>query len=121
MLWCEASGRGPRAPALFRDVVVGGVGAGTPLPVAVSLVGREMPSPAGPEFTVVFDEISYGREIREALDNLHNRVGHPDLKFLITSVAIAHQTGGNLGEILSRLSKLIRERFRMRRKIKSLS
>lgn len=103
------------------DVVVRSLKAGHPLPVAISLVGREMPSPAGPEFMVVFDEISYGREVREALEGLYDRVGHPDLKFMITSIAIAHQTGGNLGEILSRLSKLIRERFRMQRKIRALS
>ncbi|PVE25666.1 hypothetical protein DC522_04950 [Microvirga sp. KLBC 81] len=103
------------------DVVVRSLKAGHPLPVALSLVGREMPSPAGSEFMVAFEEISYGREVREALEGVYDRVGHPDLKFLITSIAIAHQTGGNLGEILSRLSKLIRERFRMKRKIKALS
>lgn len=103
------------------DVVVRSLKAGHPLPVSLSLVGREMPAPAGPEFTVVFDEISYGREVREALESLSSRVGHPDLRFLITSISIAHQTGGNLGEILSRLSKLIRDRFRMKRKIRALS
>ena len=103
------------------EVIIRSLKAGHPLPVSVSLVGREMPSPAGPEFTMVFDEISYGREIRGALENLMDRVGHPDINFLITSVGIAHQTGGNLGEILARLSKLMRERFRMKRKIKSLS
>jgi tight adherence protein B len=103
------------------DIVVRSLKAGHPLPVAISLVGREMPAPAGAEFMVVFEEISYGRELREALDGLSDRVGHDDLRFLITSIAIAHQTGGNLGEILARLSKLIRERFRMKRKIKALS
>ncbi len=103
------------------DVVVRSLKAGHPLPVSLSLVGREMPAPAGPEFTVVFDEISYGREVREALESLHRRVGHPDLAFLITSIAIAHQTGGNLGDILARLSQLIRTRFRMKRKIRALS
>lgn len=103
------------------EIVVRSLKAGHPLPVAISLVGREMPAPAGPEFMIVFEEISYGREVREALEGLYSRVGHPDLSFLITSIAIAHQTGGNLGEILARLSKLIRERFRMKRKIKALS
>ena len=103
------------------DIIVRSLKAGHPVPVSISLVGREMPSPAGPEFTLVFEEISYGRDFREALDNLSDRVGHPDLLFLITSIAIARQTGGNLAEILARLSKLIRDRFKVRRKVKALS
>ncbi len=103
------------------DVIVRSLKAGHPLTVSLSLVGREMPEPAGPEFAVVFDEISYGRELREAMENLHRRVGHEDLRFLVTAISVADRTGGNLGEILASLSRLIRDRFRLKRKVRALS
>jgi tight adherence protein B len=103
------------------DVIVRSLKAGHPLTVSLALVAREMPSPAGPEFRLTSDEITYGREIRTALENLYQRVGYVDLRFLVAAISIQHQTGGNLGEILGRLSKLLRDRFRLRRKIHSLS
>jgi len=103
------------------DIMVRSLRAGHPLPVSLSLVAREMADPAGSEFALAFDEITYGRDIRQALENLYERVGYDDLKFLVTSIAITTQTGGNLGEILLRLSRLIRDRFRLKRKVRSLS
>jgi tight adherence protein B len=103
------------------DVIVRSLRAGHPPSVSLSLVAREMPEPAGPEFAVVFDEVSYGRDLREALDNLSDRVGHDDLRFLVISVSVASRTGGDLGEILASLSRLIRDRFRLRRKVRALS
>jgi tight adherence protein B len=103
------------------DIIVRSLKAGHPLPVSISLVAREMPDPAGKEFALTYDEIAYGRELKDALENLHHRVGYLDLQFLVTSISVSHQTGGNLGEILARLSKLLRDRFRMKRKVKSLS
>lgn len=103
------------------DVIVRSLRAGHPLPVSLALVAREMPEPAGPEFAVVVDEVNYGRELSEALEGLRRRVGYPDLRFLVASISIANQTGGNLGEILSRLSKMLRERFRLKRKVRAFS
>jgi tight adherence protein B len=103
------------------DIIVRSLRAGHPLTVSLALVAREMPGPAGPEFSVTSDEITYGRDVRSALGNLYQRVGYDDLRFLVAAISVQHQTGGNLGEILSRLSKLLRDRFRMRRKIHSLS
>lgn len=103
------------------DVIVRSLRAGHPLAVSLSLVAREMPEPAGPEFAVVIDEVSYGRSLTEALNNLHARVGYPELRFFVASTAIASQTGGNLGEILSRLSRMLRERFRLSRRVRALS
>ncbi|WP_160310455.1 type II secretion system F family protein [Microvirga vignae] len=103
------------------DVIVRSLRAGHPLPVSLSLVAREMPDPAGSEFALVFDEVTYGRDVRDALGNLYRRVGYEDLGFLVTSIAVSYQTGGNLGDILARLAKMLRERFRMKRKIKALS
>lgn len=103
------------------DVIVRSLRAGHPLTVSLSLVAREMPEPAGPEFALVIDEVNYGRSITEALENLYQRVGYPELKFFVASTSIAHQTGGNLGEILSRLSRMLRERFRLMRRVRALS
>lgn len=103
------------------DIIVRGVRVGLPFISAVALVAREMPDPVGTEFGMLGDEISFGLDIRNALDNLYRRVGQPDLLFLTVSVGIQAQTGGNLGEILSRLSRLMRNRANMRLKIKALS
>ena len=53
--------------------------------------------------------------------NLHFRVGQDDLPLFVTAVAIQGSTGGNLGEILENLSAVIRQRFKMRRKVKALA
>lgn len=103
------------------DVIVRSLRAGHPLPVSLNLVARETPEPAGPEFALVVDEVSYGRSLAEALDNLHARVGYPELRFLVAAVSIAQQTGGNLGEVLSRLARMLRDRFRLMRRVRALS
>jgi tight adherence protein B len=103
------------------DIIVRGVRVGLPFTSAVALVAREMPDPVGTEFGMLSDEIGFGLDIRSALDNLYRRVGQSDLLFLTVSVGIQAQTGGNLGEILSRLSRLMRSRANMRLKIRALS
>lgn len=103
------------------DIIVRGVRVGLPFISAVALVAREMPDPVGTEFGMLADEISFGLDVRHALGNLYQRVGQPDLVFLTVSVAIQAQTGGNLAEILSRLSQLMRNRAAMRLKIRALS
>lgn len=103
------------------DIIVRGVRVGLPFISAVALVAREMPDPVGTEFGMLGDEIAFGLDVRSALANLYRRVGQADLLFLTVSVGIQAQTGGNLAEILSRLSKLMRNRANMRLKIKALS
>jgi tight adherence protein B len=103
------------------DIIVRGVRVGLPFTSAVGLVAREMPDPVGTEFGMLADEIGFGLDIRSALDNLYRRVGQADLLFLVISVGVQAQTGGNLGEILSRLSRLMRSRANMRLKIRALS
>jgi tight adherence protein B len=103
------------------DIITRGVRVGLPFPSAVALVAREMPDPVGTEFGMLADEISFGQDLSSALDNLYRRVGQDDLLFLTVAVTIQTQTGGNLGEILSRLSKLMRSRATMRLKVNSLS
>jgi tight adherence protein B len=103
------------------DIIVRSLRAGHPVPVAISMVGRELPDPVGSEFGMVADEITYGADIETALRSMMHRVGQEDLPLFVTSVAIQSTTGGNLSQILDNLSKVIRERFKMRRKIKGLS
>lgn len=103
------------------DVIVRGVKAGYPFLVALGLVAKEMPDPIGTEFGMTADEISFGAPLGTALDNFYRRVGHDDLLYMTMAVKVQSETGGNLAEILSRLSKLIRDRSMLRLKIKSLS
>jgi tight adherence protein B len=103
------------------DVIVRGLRAGHPFRVALGLVAREMPDPIGSEFGIVGDEIMFGLEQSRAIDSLFTRVGHRDLLFFSTAVNVQSQTGGNLAEILSRLSHLLRSRSKLRLKIRALS
>jgi tight adherence protein B len=103
------------------DVIVRGVRVGLPLVSAVSLVAREMADPIGTEFGMFGDEIAFGLDLRKALDNLSRRVGQEDLLFLTISIGVQSQTGGSLGEILSRLSRLMRRRSAMQLKVRALS
>jgi len=103
------------------DIIVRSLRAGHPVPVAIAMVGREIPDPVGTEFGIVTDEITYGADLETAMRNLYFRVGADDLPLFVTAVAIQGSTGGNLGEILENLSGVIRQRFKMRRKIRALA
>ena len=103
------------------DMIVRSLRAGHPVPIAIGMVSREMKDPIGSEFGIVSDEITYGADLETAMRNLYFRVGQDDLPLFVTAVAIQGSTGGNLGEILQNLSSVIRERFKMRRKIRALA
>jgi tight adherence protein B len=103
------------------DTIVRSLRAGHPVPIAITMVGREMPDPIGSEFGMVADEITYGADLETAMRNLYARIGSDDLPLFVTAVGIQSSTGGNLGEILENLSGVIRQRFKMRRKIRALA
>jgi len=103
------------------DMIVRSLRAGHPVPIAITMVAREMKDPIGSEFGIVADEITYGADLETALRNLYFRIGQDDLPLFVTAVAIQGTTGGNLGEILENLSGVIRQRFKMRRKIRALA
>ncbi len=103
------------------DIIVRSLRAGHPVPIAITMVGREMLDPIGSEFGIVSDEITYGADLETAMRNLYVRIGSEDLPLFVTAVAIQGATGGNLGEILEGLSGVIRQRFKMRRKIRALA
>jgi len=103
------------------DIIVRSLRAGHPVPVAINMVTREMADPIGTEFGIVNDEVTYGADLETAMRNLYFRIGQDDLPLFVTAVAIQTSTGGNLGEILENLSAVIRQRFKMRRKIRALA
>jgi tight adherence protein B len=103
------------------DIIVRSLRAGHPVPIAITMVARESPDPIGTEFGIIADEITYGADLETAMRNLFFRIGQDDLPLFVTAVAIQGSTGGNLGEILANLSAVIRQRFKMRRKIRALA
>lgn len=80
---------------------------------ALQLVAQEMPAPVGPEFQKVFDEQNLGIPMRVALTDLTDRIESLDVNFFVTAVLIQRDTGGNLAEIIDKISYVIRERFRV--------
>ena len=91
------------------------------MPVAIAMVAREMPDPIGTEFGVVADEVTYGSDLVSALHSMYKRVGHEDLPLFVTAVSIQSSSGGNLREILDGLATIIRERGKLRRKVRAIS
>ncbi len=103
------------------ELITRSLKAGHPVPVAIAMVAREMKDPIGTEFGLVSDEVTYGSDLVSALKSMFERVGHEDLPLFVTAVSIQSTSGGNLREILDGLSKLIRERGKLRRKVRSIS
>ena len=103
------------------DLMARAMLAGHAFPSALKMVGDEMPEPVASEFRIVFDEINYGISIHDALSNLAVRVPSTDIGYFVISVLIQRETGGNLAELLSNLSKLIRERLKLLGTIRVLS
>ncbi|MBS1168341.1 MAG: Flp pilus assembly protein TadB [Proteobacteria bacterium] len=103
------------------ELIVRSLKAGHPVPVAMSMVAREMPDPIGTEFGMMTDEVTYGADLVTALTNMQARVGQEDLPLFVTAVSIQSSTGGNLREILQNLTDVIRQRIKMRRKIRAIS
>ena len=103
------------------DIIVRSLRAGHPVPSAIKLAARELPDPIGTEFGIVEDEITFGLDLETAMRNMYQRVGQEDLPLLIASIAIQTTSGGNLTEILDNLTNVIRQRVKMRRKIRAVS
>jgi tight adherence protein B len=103
------------------DVFVRGLRAGHPVAAALELLTMEMPDPIGSQFGYVVDEVTYGAELREALQNMAERWDSDDMRMFVVSLSIQSETGGNLAEILENLSVVIREREGMMLRVRALS
>jgi tight adherence protein B len=103
------------------DVFVRGLRAGHPVAAALDLLTVEMPDPIGSQFGMAVDEVTYGGELRDALQNMAERWDLDDMRMFVVALSIQSETGGNLAEILDNLSRVIRERQSMMMKVRALS
>jgi tight adherence protein B len=103
------------------DLISRALRAGHSFPAALGMIGEELQDPLGGEFSIVFDEISYGVSMNDALLNLVNRVPVDDLRYFVIAVLIQREAGGNLAEILGSISTIIRERLKLLGKVRVLS
>jgi tight adherence protein B len=103
------------------DVFVRGLRAGHPIAAALDLLTVEMPDPIGSQFGLAVDEVTYGAELRDALQNMAERWDLDDMRMFVVSLSVQNETGGNLAEILENLSKVIRDRQFMMLKVRALS
>ncbi|MGE4404199.1 type II secretion system F family protein [Pseudomonas sp.] len=95
--------------------------AGHPFNETLRLVAEEQKGAVAEEFGLTFADINYGNDVRRAMLGLLERVPSMTVMMLVTSILIHRETGGNLTEVLERLSRLIRGRFRFQRKVRTLS
>jgi tight adherence protein B len=100
------------------DTLARAVRAGHAFTSALELISNEVGEPVSSEFRKLFEEQKFGLPVREALLNLTERVPLVDVKFFVTAVMLQRETGGNLAEILDKLSYMIRERFKILRQVR---
>ncbi|MCR8723649.1 type II secretion system F family protein [Frigidibacter sp. ROC022] len=103
------------------ELMVRSLRVGHPFSSAVNIVAKEVPDPLGSEMGVIADEAAYGRDMSESLKNMAERIDTQDMRFLAVAVSIQQQSGGNLAEILDGLSKVIRARFKLFRRVKAIT
>jgi tight adherence protein B len=103
------------------DMLVNAMKAGYSLQAAMKFIGDEMNDPLGPEFTRFYDEQRLGMDVRLALQGMQERVDTLDLRMFITSLLIQRETGGNLAEVMTNLSSLMRDRVGIRGQIDTLT
>ncbi len=121
-------GKAKKRIALFEeqlpdalDLMVRSLRVGHPMTAAIGIVAKEMADPLGTEFGLIADEATYGMSVTDAIDRMATRVPVPDLQFLAIAMNIQATSGGNLAEILDGLSKVIRARFKLFRKVKAIT
>lgn len=94
---------------------------GHSLASGLHVVVEEMPVPVSEEFSRAYEEQNLGIPIEQALKNMLKRMPNLDLKFFVTAVAIQRQAGGDLAEILDKISYIIRERFKIMGQVQALT
>ena len=111
---------GSQLPAAL-DLMSQALRAGQSLPAGIQLVGTQMPEPIGPEFHRTFEQQNLGVSMSDSLREMTERVPNLDLRFFVTAVILQRQTGGDLAEILDKISHLTRERFQIKGQIQALT
>lgn len=100
------------------DLIARALKAGHAFATGLKMVADEMSEPIGPEFRKTFDEQNFGLPLKDALNNLTERIPLLDVRFFATAVLIQRETGGNLSEILENLAHVVRERFKILRQVR---
>jgi tight adherence protein B len=100
------------------DLLSRALRAGHAFQTALGMVGEELDDPVGPEFKKTFDQQNFGLPLRDALNQMTERIPILDVRFFVTAVLIQRETGGNLSEILDNLAHVVRERFKIRRQVR---
>jgi tight adherence protein B len=95
--------------------------AGHAFSVALEMVPREFSEPLAPEFRRVYEEQHLGQPLDLVLKKLSERVPSLDVQFFVSAVLLQKRTGGNLAELLDKLANLMRERFKLRARIRAIS
>jgi tight adherence protein B len=100
------------------DLLSRAIRAGHAFQTAMGMVASELPEPVGPEFKKTFDQQNWGLPLKDALNELSERIALLDVRFFVTAVLIQRDTGGNLAEILDNLAHVVRERFKILRQVR---
>jgi len=103
------------------EIIVRSLKAGHPVPVSMNMVGREMTDPISTEFKIANHEVGFGAPPGTAIQRIAERVGHEDFDLFAAMIRLHERTGGNLADLLEGNAKTIRDRFKMRMKIKAAS
>ncbi|TVP70964.1 MAG: pilus assembly protein TadB [Rhodobacteraceae bacterium] len=103
------------------DLMVRSLRVGHPFGAALGIAADEVADPLGTELGLIADEISYGRDAGEAIAEFGERVDLQDLRFFAVAVSIQQKSGGNLAEILDGLSKVVRSRFKLFRRVRAIT
>lgn len=103
------------------DIVVRGLKSGLPVSDAMKVIAAETPPPVGPEFLEVVEGQRVGIAIDQGIERMYERMPLAEVNFLAIVMAIQSKTGGNLAEALNNLSKVLRDRKKMKAKIRSVS
>jgi tight adherence protein B len=113
-----------RFEALFPEaigLIVRGLRSGLPATESMQVVGREIGDPVGEEFRRISDDVRLGMPLEQALWDTAKRVGTQEFNFLVVSMVVQRETGGNLAETLENLDNVLRRRRQLRLKIKAMS
>ncbi|MFO1242797.1 MAG: type II secretion system F family protein [Rickettsiales bacterium] len=103
------------------DMIVRSVRSGFPLNTAINMVAENMDPPVSTEFRQVAEEMALGRPLDAALTRLSHRIDEQDIHFFVVVLKVQQETGGNLAEIISNLSTIIRKRKQLRLKIRAIT
>jgi len=103
------------------DMIAVSLRAGHALTTGLLMVAEELANPLRAEFRLVHDQQAYGKPLPDVLREFADRVPVLDARLFVTAVLTQRETGGNLAEILDKLASVVRERFRVRRQVRSLS